>query len=346
MSKQNEDKLIEDVLISQDVDSSYQFFKGIGWKQVKYFLFTLPIYPMIIYFPLFHHPIYAVDLTTRAILCVTVFFLILLVLQFHTIKGADITNIEMLFERIAFRIRKKEGKTEVFYDKFREEQSLKRKFLKKKQSTSQPLPSTQEYVLADDVTPYFLVLKEEKKLIGGIHLPDINSILLSDYERVELREQFALCLTEAGVESGNIQIKRESIPTDLSDLILSEEKKIKNLTTGISKKLQNDYINYLLSKADASVNEERKTFLLISESFKNSNDFSDTSDILLEKLTNLQDSLMDLLEDGYETNLSSSSDLAYLIEISTNNEQARRNRYFSKSPEIILYDQEGDSTVK
>lgn len=345
MKNQVDSDLVEEVLISQDVDASFQFSKGIGWKQIKYLLATTPVYLLIMYFPLFKHPVYAIHLITRIIVCFMVFVVILMLIRFHTIKGADITNIEMLFEKIAFRIRRKEGKTEVFYDKNREVTNLKKKLLKKNKDTSVPLPSTQDYILANDVTPNFLVLEIEKKIVGGIHLPDINSILLSESERVELRQQFALCLTESSEEFGKIQIKRESIPTDLSDLIISEEKKLKELSSPISKKLQNDYINFLLGKADISVNEERKTFLLVSEPLKTNTDVSESSDTLLEKLRNLQDSLTELLEDGYETNLATSSDLAYLIEISTNNEQARKNRYFSKSPEIIMYEREVEVDV-
>lgn len=107
------------VMISQNVDSSYEFINGIGVKQMKYLLYFLPILIGIYKFPFFHHPNPIVDWTIRGFTVACLGILFYLLIRLKRLKGSKITDIEITEEKIRFRLRKKNKKNSLYYSKIR-----------------------------------------------------------------------------------------------------------------------------------------------------------------------------------------------------------------------------------
>ena len=107
------------VMISQNVDSSYEFFNGIGVKQIKYLFFSIPFLLGIYYFPFFHHPSPLVDWVIRGFTVSCIAILFYLLLRLKRLKGSKITDIEIAEEKIRFRIKRKNKKNSFYYSKVR-----------------------------------------------------------------------------------------------------------------------------------------------------------------------------------------------------------------------------------
>ncbi len=107
------------VMISQNVDSSYEFFNGIGVKQMKYLLYLLPFLIGIYKFPFFHHPSPLVDWVIRGFTVACIAILFYLLIRLKRLKGSKITDIEITEEKIRFRLKKNKKKNSLYYSKVR-----------------------------------------------------------------------------------------------------------------------------------------------------------------------------------------------------------------------------------
>lgn len=107
-------------IISQDVNSSYEVSSGIGLKQIKYLLFSIPFLVMLYYFPL-HHPNRVVDFIVRVFVIIVIEAMYYFLLKIEPYRHARISSVEILEEKIKFKSMKKKGKNVIYYSKKRKE---------------------------------------------------------------------------------------------------------------------------------------------------------------------------------------------------------------------------------
>lgn len=106
-------------LINMDVDSSMEFFKGFGLKQIKhFFLLVVPILLITWYFPI-HHKNDVVDFILRLFGVLVIGFLGSRLVIIKRFRGCGITMIEILESRIQRNRRIKKGQNISRYNKLR-----------------------------------------------------------------------------------------------------------------------------------------------------------------------------------------------------------------------------------
>ncbi|EQC0678413.1 TPA_asm: hypothetical protein GIO55_14325, partial [Listeria monocytogenes] len=93
----------EYIMIQQNIDTRAEIVSGVGIKQLFYLMFSIPIYPLIYYFPFFHHENPTIDTVIRFATCICVFILAVLFVQMRPIKNAKITGVEIVAERLSFK---------------------------------------------------------------------------------------------------------------------------------------------------------------------------------------------------------------------------------------------------
>lgn len=107
------------VQVSQNVDSNYEYLNGIRLKQMKYLLWSVPFLIGIFKFPFFHHSNEVVDMIIRIFIVCCIAVLWFLLVRLKRFRNSKISDVEILEERIRFRIKKARKKNSIKYSKIR-----------------------------------------------------------------------------------------------------------------------------------------------------------------------------------------------------------------------------------
>ncbi|OTP25092.1 hypothetical protein A5823_002848 [Enterococcus faecalis] len=201
---------------------------------------------------------------------------------------------------------------------------------------SYQLATTQEYIRYDFIQRRSVVTTD-KKIIGGIFCPDINTKMLTEKQK----ESFAKYLGQALTRAKKIQAKRENMPVDISDVIKEEEKKVQRLSDPVRKGLKSSYISLLKKGAENSILTEKKAYYLISETFYSEKEIEEKTLILDERLQEFYQNLTEILEEGYAPKMMTGTELVQLLEANINSYSAKVNRFVKENPEYILTNKEG-----
>lgn len=180
-----------------------------------------------------------------------------------------------------------------------------------------------------------LVRPKQKMLVGGVICPDINIKLLTTKQKNNLNKNFALALTRAGKH----QLKRESMPVDLSEVIMYEIEKREKISDPICKDLQNSYIELLKEESQQSSDVEEIGYILLFERYNGEGDIEEQEEYLLDRLNSLKNNLVPLLKEGYQTSICTGEELVQLLEVTVNNAKAKINRFVKESPEFIIQEE-------
>ncbi|MBC1920467.1 hypothetical protein HCJ46_17080 [Listeria booriae] len=195
---------------------------------------------------------------------------------------------------------------------------------------------TQDLADLSEIYPNSMLI--DNALIAGLKCSTINTTMMKPSQRNDLRINFGIALAGAGLH----QIKIEAEPVDLSEKI-EEEYRILESTENIHKSdLRRSYIDYLEKSSEDNSTLEKQRYLLLREEIRNDKEINEKMDILLERVREVQEDFRHLTEDGYDTQLLSGQQLVQLLQIDLNNNQAKLNRFVSKSPDFILYDEQED----
>lgn len=197
-------------------------------------------------------------------------------------------------------------------------------------------PNTQDYVWVTGMSQHSIRIEKGsvKRIISGLFCPDINSKLMTPRQKKDLVKQLGLAYKRAGA----LQMKRENMPVDLSDLIKKEEESRESLKDETKKLLQSSYVDYLKSNVEETTLTEKKAYIFIFEPFYNEGDYEERQIILNERLLELKANMQTILDEGYAPEIISGTEIIQVLENNLNSLRGKYNRFISQSPEFILSD--------
>ncbi|MBL1227214.1 hypothetical protein [Enterococcus sp. BWR-S5] len=106
-------------LINIDVDSSYEFSRGFGLKQLRHFVvLVLPLLLLIWFFPL-KHPNVVVNFLMRLVAIAAIGIVGYNLVKIKRFAGCEVTQVDILEDKMRFKRRMKTGKNVSRYNKLR-----------------------------------------------------------------------------------------------------------------------------------------------------------------------------------------------------------------------------------